>query len=295
MALTRVNIDPAKLTLGVKNFNQYPKLLIYGPPKAGKTTSAITGLLNAGLKVLYLNLETNTDGLMEHADNPNLIVMQLTERAGSQYKAINAMLKTSIIPICSAHNMYECPTCDPKNVAGFWGASLRAPKGAVVVIDTVTQILLSIRNAIVAENPQYESFTIDTGKNAKVDTSLYTMFARKLEAIIGELVTQPYPMLFLAHSHNTKNIFESDASDSFVPLLGSGTSSASLNLARNFAAVIAIPHSIKGKDTPVIAKSNASWFASSFNPEQYAGMNAETFVVEYFNRIKERFPEIKNP
>ena len=128
-----------KLTL--KQVAATHRVLIYGPPKTGK--SELAGRLSEFKKLLWFDLENGYTTLLklpeEWKDRIEIISIPDTRSFPMAIETCLKVIKGGPVEICETHGKVGCPTCK-KSGGEFVPVNLsELDEGTVVVFDSLTQ------------------------------------------------------------------------------------------------------------------------------------------------------------
>lgn len=213
----------AKLTTFTADSNQ--KILVFGPPKVGKTQ--LVGQLAAKYNLIWFDLENGFETLLklptEYKDRVELIRIPDSKVFPI---AVETMLKVFAgvpVEICDEHGKVNCAICkkDSKPTTKF---SLKdVPSDTIVVVDSLTQFTISAIANITRNQPEDYKMQFDDWGN--------------LRAIVEKLLSciQTAPCKVVAITHEEEVEME-DGRKKIVPVCGSSKSSR--NTAKFFGHVV---------------------------------------------------------
>lgn len=209
-------------------------ILVYGPPKSGKT--AAVGKLAEKYKLWYFDLEDSVKTLLNPAMcNPewlaNIELFRIPDKQ-TYPMGIETMLKVlkggkSII--CHTHGKVSCPVCSKDAAASQATIDIAALDVAkdIVVIESYSQLAESAMNYIMRDAIAKDNF------DAKAGWDEYGKQGRILERIGSTIQVAPFNIIVV--SHETMVEME-DGTKKIVPI--GGTSNASKVFAKYFDDVI---------------------------------------------------------
>jgi hypothetical protein len=143
------------MKLSQKIASKSHRVLLFGPPKSGKTQLA--GQLSEQFNLLWFDLENGVDTLLKlpEAQKEKIDVITLPDTR-SYPVAIETMLKVikgGICEICEAHGKVSCGLCK-KDSLPFSTVQLGSlPLDTVVVVDSLTQLTNSAISHITKNQP----------------------------------------------------------------------------------------------------------------------------------------------
>lgn len=123
-------------------------VVIYGPPKSGKT--AIVGkLAEAGFKLVWFDLEKGATTLLHHVaqqfqDNIELIPLPDTRDYPIAAETMLKVFKGSLVEICETHGKVGCALCKTQQLPQIKVELNKLTTREIVVIDSVTQLSNSV-------------------------------------------------------------------------------------------------------------------------------------------------------
>lgn len=127
------------------------KILIYGPPKSGKT--ALAGTLAAHKKLHWFDLEAGINTLLQPGYNiDNIEYFKLPDSQGFPIavETLIKVLKGGDQKICHDHGKVNCPACKLPDQSTLINVDKLGPDD-VLVIDSVSQLTNSIMNFILKD------------------------------------------------------------------------------------------------------------------------------------------------
>jgi hypothetical protein len=209
-------------------------ILIYGPPKSGKTGAI--GKLAQKYKLWYLDLEDSIKTLLNPAmcdpatlDNIELFRIPDKQTNPIAIDTVLKVIKGGKQVICYDHGRCNCPVC-AKSASAVTTAidinELRTDKD-ILVIDSYSQLAESAMNYIMRDAIAKDNF------DAKAGWDEYGKQGRILDRIGSTIQIAPFNIIVV--SHETMVEME-DGSKKIVPI--GGTSNASKVFAKYFDDVV---------------------------------------------------------
>lgn len=199
------------------------KVMVYGPPKAGKTV-AVGKLAEHGFKLHWMDLEKGISALVGNIDKkafPNVEVYQIPDTK------INPVAAETVLKIfmggaqviCQKHGKASCPICKTgtKLDTGSFGDK------DILVIDSVTQLSSSTLNHITKAQPD----------NYKCTFEDWRMQGALLEKILGIMQHANFHVICISHESLVEM---EDKKMKIVPVMG--TQNFSKQCARFFDDVV---------------------------------------------------------
>lgn len=213
-----------KLTL--KQVAATHRVLIYGPPKTGK--SELAGRLSQFKKLLWFDLENGYTTLLklpeEWKERIEIISVPDTK---SNPMAIDTCLKVvrgGPVEICEDHGRVACPTCKKNSDSVFTRVCLNElDESTVVVFDSLTQLTSSAIAHITKSQP--EDYKMEFGDWANL--------GKLMESFLSHVQQASYNVVCI--SHETEAELE-DGKIKLVPV--AGTRAFSRNTAKYFDHVV---------------------------------------------------------
>ena len=209
-------------------------ILIYGPPKSGKT--AAIGALAAKYKLWYFDLEDSVKTLLNPAlcpaENLNNIELFSIPDKQTYPMGIETMLKVlkgGNVTVCNQHGKVSCPICAKQADAIQTTINVNelSPERDILVIDSYSQLAESAMNYIMRDAIAKDNY------DAKAGWDEYGKQGRILERIGSTIQVAPFNIIVA--SHETLVEME-DGSKKIVPI--GGTSNASKVFAKYFDDVV---------------------------------------------------------
>lgn len=233
------NISASKATT-------YHKILVYGPPKSGKTR--LVGRLASTNKLIYLDNEQSTTTLLspdnlkpEFLSNIDLVQLRDTKDYPISAETFLHMTGSKPLHICDAHGKNNCAICAKDAAATFVDFEVpNLPPDTILVFDSLTQFTLSCINAITLGKPE----------TYKMDFSDWGMLLNMVNKFC--LFVQNVPAHVICVTHEEMLPME-DGKMRLVPAMGS--SKFAPNTSRFFDHVVYLK--LQGKDHK--AGSSTGW------------------------------------
>lgn len=201
------------------------RVVVYGPPKSGKTE--LVGALSSKFKLIWFDLENGYVTLkkLPAASQANIELISIPDTKDYPI-AIETMLKVikgAAVSICEEHGKVACPLCT-KNGASTTTVELRTVQpDTIVVIDSLTQISNSIIAQAGRGKPIDFQFTYTEWLNVKAH----------VESFLSNLQQAWYNVVCISHEEEVEM---EDGSKKIVPVCGSSKSSR--NTAKYFDHVV---------------------------------------------------------
>lgn len=208
------------------------KILVYGPPKSGKTD--FVGQLAATKKLWWLDLEDGVKTLLHSPrmtpaalDNIELLHIPDTQIFPIAARTILKLIKGKAGTICALHGGWDCPICKAS------GAMMQPidlsifTNNDVLVIDSVSQLAASAMNDIQKDVIAKDKF------DQKPDWDDYANQGRIMDRIFSILQQAPFNVVAISHEQLVEM---EDKKMKIVPI--GGTSRFSQTFAKYFDDVV---------------------------------------------------------
>lgn len=206
-------------------------LMLFGPPKSGKTKRA--GELAKYKKLLWVDIERGFGTLFQLdqalQENIELIHIPDTPEVPMAIETVLKMVKGLPVKICEKHGKVTCPVCTPLNAADPVACvintiELNALDGdTAFVLDSATQLKQSAINHIAKGKPIDYKFDFDD----------WNKLGRLMDTFFSNIQNAAYNAIVISHEDEVKMV---DKSAKLVPV--GGTNNFSRNVAKYFDEVI---------------------------------------------------------
>lgn len=210
------------------------KILVYGPPKSGKTD--LVGQLAAGKKLWWFDLEDGIKTLLhsprmkkEWFDNIELFSMPDTQTFPVAVETLLKVVKGGKQDICHKHGVVNCIACKKDAPTAFTSINVgEFTNNDVLVVDSVSQLASSVMNFIAKKQIAADNFDWKPGwdEYAKQGFILNRIFS----------IMQQAPFNFVCISHEQLVDMEEPGKKKIVPI--GGTSEFSKTFAKFFDDVV---------------------------------------------------------
>lgn len=210
-------------------YSSVKKILIYGPPKSGKT-QLVGNLASKGFILDWFDLENGGETLkkLPVSAQENINVFRIPDSRANPM-AIETMLKVirgGKMDICWEHGKVLCPICkvkSPKNFDIFDSSLLIGNAKRIMVMDSSSQLFDSTSHNVTRNKPDdYKLERDDWGNISKILATYYSQ-------------VQAVPWNIICISHETP-VEMNDGKEKLVPV--GGSSSTSRNFAKYFSDVV---------------------------------------------------------
>jgi hypothetical protein len=201
------------------------RVLLYGPPKTGKTE--IAGNLSSDFDLLWFDLEAGKDTLFklpsEQQERINIISIPDTRGFPIAAETMLKVIKGLKVSICQEHGKVNCLACGKMGKPAEEVCLNELPQGTILVIDSLTQLSNSFIAHITKEQDEmYKMQTDDWGNLAKF-VDMFLSYVQQLKCHV------------ICITHDTTAELE-DGKERVVPVMGSRNSSR--NVAKYFDHVV---------------------------------------------------------
>jgi len=208
------------------------KILVYGPPKVGKTDRV--GQLAKVKKLWWLDLEDGVKTLIHSPRmTPDMLAnIELFKIPDTQIFPIAARTLLKIIKgepteICHAHGAAGCPACKSKSLPTSRICLKEFTNDDVLVIDSGSQLATSVMNDIMKDAISKDQF------DKKAEWDDYANQGRVLDRIFSIIQQAPFNCVVITHEQLVEM---EDGKKKIVPI--GGTSQFSKTFAKYFDDVV---------------------------------------------------------
>jgi DNA polymerase III delta prime subunit len=213
------------MKLTQKMASKVHRVLIYGPPKTGKTQLA--GALSQYKNLIWFDLENGYSTLLKFPDSwkekIEIISIPDTRSFPIAIETCLKVIKGGPVEICEQHGKVGCPICK-KDSSPFTKVELNSlGEDTVVVFDSLTQLTASAIAHITKGQPD----------DYKLDYSDWGNLGKLMEIFLSHIQQASYNVVCI--SHETEAELE-DGKTKLVPV--AGTRAFSRNTAKYFDHVV---------------------------------------------------------
>lgn len=265
-------------TPGMLKFLRFgKKLVLYGKPGCGKTTTVIA-LLKAGHIVVYLDLDGNVEPFMNlsEAEANRLIVLPMrdTPQSSNMVRGLDKLGETGVFEVCQLHAEHQCPRCkrDPDAEWLAYDFYNDLPPNAVVVVDSYTQIHDGIINAVYHEHKLTDFDKMEIPNHGAVS---------RLDKVMSQFFLRSYfDCMVISHAASTKGVLDKDTKDTWYPVMGSLRTTQTSMKSATVVAMVAY-------NKPIVVENtlNMPYEVVLHQPlETVRGKLPAEFVVNYFSK-----------
>lgn len=212
----------------------FHRIMIYGPPKSGK--SLLAGKLAEKYHLIWFDLENGHEVLFQlpEAWQENIDLIQIPDTSDyfvASETCINVVRKSGVQSICDSHGKINCQFCKRAMQENPTGRDMfyhfdksKLTSNDIVVFDSATQLTSSIINYI----------TKGKDDDYKLEFDDWGSLGKKLDVFYSYIQNAPYNVIVISHEINAK--LEEKGKAQLVPV--SGTRNYSRNVGKFFDEVI---------------------------------------------------------
>ena len=213
------------MKLSDKEASAIHHVLLFGPPKSGKTQLA--GTLAASKNLIWFDLENGHETLFqlppEAQERITIVSLPDTRSFPVAIETCLKVIKGGQVAICEAHGKVDCPLCK-KDSKAFQTVHLSAlPLSSIAVFDSLTQLTNSAIAHITKGQPEDYKLAYDDWGN----------LGKLLDTFLSHVQQAGFHVVCI--SHETEAEME-DGKNKLVPT--AGTRNFSRNTAKYFDEVI---------------------------------------------------------
>lgn len=266
------------MKLNEKKEVAYQSVLLFGPPKSGKTLLA--GKLAQYYKLLYFDLENGYTTLTqlpeEWQQNVEVISIPDTATFPIAIETMMKVLKGGACQICEKHGKVSCALCKQKNLPTVSVNLSELDHDTIVVIDSLSQLSNSaIANVLGDKDIEYK-FEFDDWRR----------LGSLLHFCLSHVQAAKYHCICITHESEVKM---EDGKDKLVPTAGTGNFSR--NTAKYFGHVVYVE--VKNKSHRA---ASSTTFATNILTGSRTNVALETGELDLLRIFKpEMFPALEAP
>ena len=212
------------MKLSERTASKSRRILLFGPPKSGKTWLA--GSLAKEFKLIWFDLENGVDTLLKLADSEkeNVEVISLPDTRSYPIAAETMLkvIKGGPVEICEQHGKVGCAICK-KAGAPFTQVELnKLGLDTIVVVDSLTQLTNSCISHI----------TKNQSEDYKLEFDDWGNLGKLMDIFLSHVQNAPFHIVCITHENEVKMV---DSKEKIVPT--AGTKNFSRNVAKYFDEV----------------------------------------------------------
>lgn len=234
------------------------KVLVYGPPKSGKT--ALVGKLASDYKLHYFDLESGISTLLNPAIlapefRKNISVINIPDHKfyPIAIDTLRDVFRGGAKKICTTHGKHNCPLCAKIPTATFSEINIATlGPSDIVVIDSMSQLARSAMNKATLK----ETMKPD-GESYKQTYADYAMQGALMEQLLSLIQVIDLNVVVISHELESESL---EGREKIVPV--AGTRNFSLTVAKYFDTVIYCT---------VLNKQHRAFGSSTYSPTIVTG------------------------
>ena len=213
------------MKLSQKIASKSHRVLLFGPPKSGKTQLA--GELSKEFNLLWFDLENGVDTLLklptEQKERIEVVTLPDTRSYPIAIETMLKVIKGSKLDICETHGKVSCALCK-KESKDFTTVELSSlPLDTIVVVDSLTQLTNSAISHITKNQPEDYKLNYDDWGN----------LGKLMDTFLSHVQQSGFHIVCISHETETEM---EDGKMKLVPT--AGTKAFSRNTAKYFDEVI---------------------------------------------------------
>lgn len=213
------------MKLSQKSASKSHRVLLFGPPKSGKTQLA--GELSSAFNLLWFDLENGVDTLLKlpetQQDRIEVVTLPDTRSYPIAIETMLKVIKGNKVEICEKHGKVACAICK-KEAALFTTVELSTlPLDTIVVVDSLTQLTNSAISHITKNQPEDYKLNYDDWGN----------LGKLMDTFLSHVQQAGFNVVCISHETETEM---EDGKMKLVPT--AGTRAFSRNTAKYFDEVI---------------------------------------------------------
>lgn len=210
------------------------KVLVYGPPKSGKT--ALVGKLASKYKLHWLDLENGIKTLLnpailpvEHRKNVNVIPIPDHRLYPVAIDTVRDVLRGGLKRICYAHGKTACPLCAKDAQAKFSEIDIfKLGAKDILVIDSMSQLANSAMNKGILKELQKPG-----GEEYKKTFTDYAVQGSLMEQVLSFIQALDVNVCVISHEMESESL---EGREKIVPV--AGTRNFSLTSGKYFDSLV---------------------------------------------------------
>jgi hypothetical protein len=213
------------MKLSQKKTRSAKHVLVYGPPKSGKTE--LVGKLAEKYNLIIFDLEGGVTTLMKLSEEwqDRIEVASIPDTRGNPMaiKTMLQVIKGNAGTVCEEHGAWNCATCKVGNKPVIHVHLNALGSDTIVVVDSITQLT----NSAIAH------ITSGTDDLYKLQFDDWGNLGKLMDMFLSYVQNAPYHVVCITHENEVEMV---DGKNKIVPVAGS--SKFSRNTAKYFDEVI---------------------------------------------------------
>jgi AAA domain len=213
------------MKLSQKTASKSHRVLLFGPPKSGKTRLA--GELSKAFNLIWFDLENGVDTLfqlpVECQEKIEVISLPDTRSFPIAIETCLKAIKGSLGKICETHGKWNCSICAKDSAPQTYVALGALPLDTIVVFDSLTQLTQSAISHITKGQPDDYKLNYDDWGN----------LGKLMDTFLSHVQQAGFHVVCISHETETEM---EDGKTKLVPT--AGTRAFSRNTAKYFDEVI---------------------------------------------------------
>jgi len=213
------------MKLSNKSASKSHRVLLFGPPKSGKTKLA--GDLSSHFNLLWFDLENGVDTLLtlpqEQQERIEVISIPDTRSFPMAIQTCLKVIKGSAGTVCETHGAWNCAACKKADAPSVEVELSTLPLDTIVVFDSLTQLTQSAISHITKNQPD----------DYKLDYDDWGNLGKLLDIFLSHVQQSGFHVVCISHETETEM---EDGKKKLVPT--AGTRAFSRNTAKYFDEVI---------------------------------------------------------
>lgn len=209
------------------------KVLVYGPPKSGKT--ALVGKLASDFNLWWLDLESGIKTLLnpemlavEHRKNIKVFPIPDHRLYPVAIDTVRDIFRGGAKKICAAHGKVNCPICAKSNQATEEIDIAKLGAKDILVIDSLSQLARSAMNRVTLKE-----ISKPDGEEYKCTFTDYAQQGALIEQVLSVIQVLNANVVIISHELESENL---EGRQKIVPI--AGTRNASLTVGKYFDAIV---------------------------------------------------------
>lgn len=212
------------MKLSQKTASKHHHILLFGPPKSGK--SLLAGKLAEKYNLLWFDLEAGSNTLFQlpvsAQERIELVALPDTRGFPIAIETMLKVIKGNKVEICDEHGKVACSICRKDSKPFTTVALNELPEDTIVVIDSLTQLTNSAIAHITKNQPEDYKMEFDDWGN----------LGKLLDTFLSYVQQAPYSIVCISHETEVEMV---DGKSKIVPT--AGTRNFSRNTAKYFDEV----------------------------------------------------------